>query len=76
MPDQPFPSEGAIAGSGAGGAMDLAAGEAATLERPPSALSGGPESTGPAGATPSAASALRNASTASAVVCERSMCAG
>lgn len=59
MPDQPFPSEGAIAGSGAGGATDLAAGEAATLERPASALSGGPQSTGPAGAAPSAASAER-----------------
>ncbi|MFE9373767.1 ABC transporter permease [Streptomyces sp. NPDC006711] len=35
--------EGAIAGTGAGGAMDLAASEATTLERTP----GGPQGTGP-----------------------------
>ncbi|MFG2717478.1 ABC transporter permease [Streptomyces sp. NPDC048416] len=42
MPE-PF-DEGAIAGTGAGGAMDLAASEATTLERTP----GGPRGTGPA----------------------------
>jgi oligopeptide transport system permease protein len=45
MPEQPFEPEGAIAGTGMGGAMDLATSEGATLERTP----GGPEGTGPAG---------------------------
>ncbi|MGW5425976.1 ABC transporter permease [Streptomyces sp. NPDC004059] len=45
MPEQPHESEGAIAGTGMGGAMDLGASEAATLGRTP----GGPEGTGPAG---------------------------
>ncbi|MGW6905289.1 ABC transporter permease [Streptomyces sp. NPDC054940] len=35
MPDQPFPSDGAISGSGTSGAMHLAASEAETLERRP-----------------------------------------
>ncbi|MEV7036298.1 ABC transporter permease [Streptomyces sp. NPDC093272] len=43
MPEQPFEQEGAIAGTGMGGAMDLAASEAQTLERTP----GGPPGTGP-----------------------------
>jgi oligopeptide transport system permease protein len=45
MPEQPYEPEGAIAGTGMGGAMDLGASEAATLERTP----GGPEGTGPTG---------------------------
>ncbi|MFI5683854.1 ABC transporter permease [Streptomyces sp. NPDC051636] len=45
MPEQPYEPEGAIAGTGMGGAMDLAASEAVTLERTP----GGPQGTGPAG---------------------------
>ncbi|OLZ67221.1 peptide ABC transporter permease [Streptomyces sp. IMTB 2501] len=45
MPEQPHEPEGAIAGTGMGGAMDLGASEAATLERTP----GGPQGTGPAG---------------------------
>ncbi|MGW0204507.1 ABC transporter permease [Streptomyces sp. NPDC003233] len=45
MPEHPYEPEGAIAGTGMGGAMDLGASEAATLERTP----GGPEGTGPAG---------------------------
>ncbi|MEV6289197.1 ABC transporter permease [Streptomyces sp. NPDC051896] len=45
MPEQQYEPEGAIAGTGMGGAMDLGASEAATLERTP----GGPEGTGPAG---------------------------
>ncbi|MGW1162780.1 ABC transporter permease [Streptomyces sp. NPDC002513] len=46
MPEQqPYEPEGAIAGTGMGGAMDLAASEATTLERTP----GGPQGTGPAG---------------------------
>ncbi|EST32245.1 ABC transporter permease [Streptomyces roseochromogenus] len=44
MPEQPHEPEGAIAGTGMGGAMDLGASEAATLERTP----GGPRGTGPA----------------------------
>jgi oligopeptide transport system permease protein len=48
MPEQPYePDGGAIAGTGMGGAMDLAASEASTLEKTP----GGPEGTGP-GAKP------------------------
>ena len=44
MPEQlPYEPEGAIAGTGMGGAMDLAATEATTLEKTP----GGPEGTGP-----------------------------
>ncbi|MGW1909363.1 ABC transporter permease [Streptomyces sp. NPDC002076] len=39
MPEKPYEPEGAIAGTGMGGAMDLGASEAASLERPP----GGPE---------------------------------
>jgi oligopeptide transport system permease protein len=45
MPEQPYDPEGAIAGTGMGGAMDLGASEAVTLEKTP----GGPEGTGPAG---------------------------
>ncbi|MBK3643201.1 MULTISPECIES: ABC transporter permease [Streptomyces] len=45
MPEQPYEPEGAIAGTGMGGAMDLATSEATTLEKTP----GGPEGTGPAG---------------------------
>ncbi|MFJ9425491.1 ABC transporter permease [Streptomyces sp. NPDC101249] len=45
MPEQPYEPDGAIAGTGAGGAMDLAASEAQTLERNP----GGPRGTGPQG---------------------------
>ncbi|MFF0220986.1 ABC transporter permease [Streptomyces sp. NPDC004629] len=44
MPERHEP-EGAISAAGMGGAMDLAASEAATLERTP----GGPEGTGPRG---------------------------
>ncbi|MFJ9901447.1 ABC transporter permease [Streptomyces sp. NPDC101152] len=43
MPEQPYEPGGAIAGTGMGGAMDLATSEATTLERTP----GGPEGTGP-----------------------------
>jgi oligopeptide transport system permease protein len=43
MPEQPYEPEGAIAGTGMGGAMDLATAEGETLERTP----GGPEGTGP-----------------------------
>ena len=35
MPEHHRERDGAIAGTGMGGAMDLAAGEAETLERPP-----------------------------------------
>ncbi|MFF9000830.1 ABC transporter permease [Streptomyces achromogenes] len=45
MPEQPYEPEGAIAGTGMGGAMDLGASEAATLEETP----GGPPGAGPAG---------------------------
>ncbi|MGW3497894.1 ABC transporter permease [Streptomyces sp. NPDC001020] len=46
MPEQPpYEPEGAMAGTGMGGAMDLAASEATTLEKTP----GGPEGTGPEG---------------------------
>ncbi|MET7381996.1 ABC transporter permease [Streptomyces sp. NPDC005526] len=45
MPEQPRPPEGAIAGTGMGGAMDLATGEATTLEGPPRGR-GGPERRG------------------------------
>lgn len=45
MPEQPYRPERAIAGTGMGGAMDLGASEAATLEGAP----GGPEGGGPAG---------------------------
>ncbi|MFF4748921.1 ABC transporter permease [Streptomyces sp. NPDC002514] len=44
MPEQ-YDSEGAVSPAGMGAAMDLAAGEAATLERTP----GGPAGTGPRG---------------------------
>ncbi|MEU7428848.1 MULTISPECIES: ABC transporter permease [unclassified Streptomyces] len=37
MPEQSYEPEGAIAGTGMGGAMDLAAGEAASLQRAPGA---------------------------------------
>ncbi|MFJ9248024.1 ABC transporter permease [Streptomyces sp. NPDC101776] len=52
MPEQPFEPERAIAGTGMGGAMDLATSEAETLEQQSSAASGGrapggPEGTGP-----------------------------
>ncbi|WEO95548.1 ABC transporter permease [Streptomyces sp. FXJ1.172] len=50
MPEQPYEPERAIAGTGMGGAMDLAASEATTLERTP----GGPQGTGPAAPHPSA----------------------
>jgi oligopeptide transport system permease protein len=43
MPEQPYEPEGAIAGTGMGGAMDLATAEGETLERTP----GGPAGTGP-----------------------------
>ncbi|KPI26278.1 ABC-type transporter, integral membrane subunit [Actinobacteria bacterium OK074] len=43
MPEQPHDPDLAIAGTGMGGAMDLATSEAETLERTP----GGPEGTGP-----------------------------
>ncbi|KUO21762.1 ABC transporter permease [Streptomyces dysideae] len=54
MPEQPYEKDGAVAGTGMGGTMDLATGEAETLEQHPSAASGGrapggPEDTGPAG---------------------------
>jgi len=46
MPEQPpYQSEGAVAGTGMGGTMDLATAEATTLEKTP----GGPEGTGPEG---------------------------
>ena len=45
MPEQPFEPERAIAGTGMGGAMDLATSEAETLEKTP----GGPDGTGPSG---------------------------
>ncbi|MFF5535765.1 ABC transporter permease [Streptomyces cinerochromogenes] len=51
MPEQPYEPERAIAGTGMGGAMDLAASEATTVEGTP----GGPEGTGPAGPHPPAA---------------------
>ncbi|MEE1666567.1 ABC transporter permease [Streptomyces sp. NPDC003631] len=44
MPEQSHEPEGAIAGTGMGGGMDLATSEAATLEKTP----GGPQGTGPA----------------------------
>ncbi|MFI1162615.1 ABC transporter permease [Streptomyces sp. NPDC020801] len=50
MPDQqPYRPEGAVAGTGMGGGMDLAASEAATLERAPGGPGAGPEGAGPAG---------------------------
>ncbi|UFR02529.1 ABC transporter permease [Streptomyces sp. Go40/10] len=49
MPEQPYEPERAIAGTGMGGAMDLAASEATTLEGGPSAASGGRAPGGPAG---------------------------
>nr|WP_145487126.1 MULTISPECIES: ABC transporter permease [Streptomyces] len=45
MPEQPYEPEGVIAGTGMGGAMDLGASEATTLEKGPGAPPGG----GPAG---------------------------
>ncbi|MDN3263201.1 ABC transporter permease [Streptomyces sp. CSDS2] len=45
MPEQPYEPEGAIAGTGMGGAMDLGASEAVTLEGTP----GGPPAPGPVG---------------------------
>ncbi|MEU7049863.1 ABC transporter permease [Streptomyces eurythermus] len=45
MPEQPYEPEGAIAGTGMGGAMDLGASEAVTLEGTP----GGAPGQGPAG---------------------------
>jgi len=44
MPEQSHEPEGAIAGTGMGGGMDLATSEATTLEKTP----GGPQGTGPA----------------------------
>ncbi|MET9044942.1 ABC transporter permease [Streptomyces sp. NPDC004362] len=44
MPEQSHEPEGAIAGTGMGGGIDLATSEAATLEKTP----GGPQGTGPA----------------------------
>ncbi|TPQ21390.1 ABC transporter permease [Streptomyces sporangiiformans] len=49
MPEQPYETEGAVAATGVGGAMDLAADEATTLERQPSAASGGRSPGGPEG---------------------------
>ncbi|MFI1562493.1 ABC transporter permease [Streptomyces sp. NPDC020490] len=54
MPEQPREPAGAVAGTGMGGAMDLAASEATTLERTPGGTdvtggTGGPGRTGPAG---------------------------
>ncbi|KMS66996.1 peptide ABC transporter permease [Streptomyces leeuwenhoekii] len=43
MPEQPYEPERAMAGTGMGGQMDLAASEATSLEKAP----GGPEGTGP-----------------------------
>ncbi|AJP03633.1 peptide ABC transporter permease [Streptomyces cyaneogriseus subsp. noncyanogenus] len=45
MPEQPYEPERAMAGTGMGGQMDLAASEATSLEKAP----GGPEGTGPEG---------------------------
>jgi oligopeptide transport system permease protein len=45
MPEQPYEPERAMAGTGMGGQMDLAASEATSLEKTP----GGPEGTGPEG---------------------------
>ena len=41
MPEQPYEPEGVIAGTGMGGAMDLGASEATTLEKGPGAPPGG-----------------------------------
>ncbi|MFB0616592.1 ABC transporter permease [Streptomyces sp. AGS-58] len=49
MPEQPYEPERAIAGTGMGGAMDLGASEAVTLERMPNGPGGGPDGTGPVG---------------------------
>jgi oligopeptide transport system permease protein len=54
MPEQPFEPDRAIAGTGAGGAMDLATSEAQTLEQHPSAASGGRAPGGPLGTGPAA----------------------
>ncbi|WP_351226250.1 ABC transporter permease [Streptomyces sp. NPDC002133] len=51
MPEPQYEDGGAIAPTGAGGAMDLATSEGRTLERTP----GGPPGTGPSGLPPSAA---------------------
>ncbi|MFF8970521.1 ABC transporter permease [Streptomyces sp. NPDC014995] len=67
MPEQPYEPERAIAGTGTGGAMDLAATEGATLERRWSGgeavfaggAPGGPDGTGPVGPDPSAAAVGR-----------------
>ncbi|CQR62078.1 ABC transporter permease [Streptomyces leeuwenhoekii] len=48
MPEQPYEPERAMAGTGMGGQMDLAASEATSLEKAP----GGPEGTGPEGTGP------------------------
>ncbi|MEU3857755.1 ABC transporter permease [Streptomyces sp. NPDC028722] len=48
MPEQPYEPERVIAGTGMGGAMDLGASEAVTLERAPGGP-GGPDGTGPPG---------------------------
>ncbi|PZH08003.1 peptide ABC transporter permease [Streptomyces sp. NTH33] len=55
MPEQPYEPERAVAGTGMGGAMDLGASEASTLEGAP----GGPRGTGPVAPRPSAASGGR-----------------
>ncbi|MFJ7148623.1 ABC transporter permease [Streptomyces sp. NPDC100445] len=51
MPEQPYEPEGAVAGTGMGGAMDLGASEAVTLEETPAGVAGaaGPDGAGPVG---------------------------
>ncbi|GGL77683.1 peptide ABC transporter permease [Streptomyces fumigatiscleroticus] len=51
MPEQPYEPERAVAGTGMGGQMDLAASEATTVEEAPGGPSGGP-SGGPEGTGP------------------------
>jgi oligopeptide transport system permease protein len=60
MPEQPYETDGALAGTGMGGAMDLATGEGTTLKRSPAAAREGPDdNTGPVGPDPSAAAGGR-----------------
>ncbi|MDO0925888.1 ABC transporter permease [Streptomyces sp. TG1A-8] len=49
MPEQHYGPDGAIAGTGTGGATDLAAGGATEREQRPPAACGGPREAGPAG---------------------------
>ncbi|TLS41710.1 ABC transporter permease [Streptomyces montanus] len=49
MPEQPYETEGAVAATGVGGAMDLAADEATTLEQHAPAAPGGRSPGGPEG---------------------------